>query len=73
LILVEIDNEKVLSDVFSVFSPPSRSASTSSGKSLQHVSSKNAGARKLCALLHQIENRFFSFAADDGQAAQIDY
>jgi hypothetical protein len=37
------------------------------------MSSKNAGATKLCALLHQIENRVFSLAADDGQAAQVDY
>jgi hypothetical protein len=37
------------------------------------VSSKNAGATKLCALLHQIENCVFSLAADDGQAAQVDY
>jgi hypothetical protein len=37
------------------------------------VSSKNAGATKLCALLHQIEDRVFSLAADDGQAAQVDY
>src|SRR2546422_525897 len=57
----------------SLFQIPSRLASTSSGKSLEHVSSKNAGAGKLCALLHQIENRVFSLAADDGQAVQIDY
>ena len=37
------------------------------------MSSKNAGATKLCALLHQIENCLFSLAADDSQAAQVDY
>jgi hypothetical protein len=50
-----------------------RLASTSSGDCLYHVSSKNAGAAKLCALLHKIENRIFSLTADDGQAAQVDY
>jgi hypothetical protein len=46
-----------------------RCALASSGQSLQHVSSKNAGAGKLCALLHKIENRIFSLAAEHGQAA----
>ena len=50
-----------------------RLASTSSSNRLHYVSSKNAGATKLCALLHQIENCVFSLAADDGQAAQVDY
>src|ERR1700721_824032 len=48
-------------------------ASASSGKSLQHMPSKNACAGKLCTLLHEIENRIFSLAADHGQAAQVDY
>jgi hypothetical protein len=48
-----------------------RCALAFSGKSLQHVSSKNAGAGKLCASLHEIENRLFSLAADDGQAAYV--
>jgi len=37
------------------------------------VSSKNASTGKLRALLHEVDNRIFSFSADDGQVAQIDY
>ena len=50
-----------------------RLASASSGNCLYYVSSKNAGAAKLCALLHEIENHIFSLTADDGQTAQVDY
>jgi hypothetical protein len=50
-----------------------RFASTSPGKSLEHVSSKNAGTGKPGALLHQVDDRGFSLTADDGQAAQVDY
>ena len=46
-----------------------RCALASSGQFLQHVSSENASAGKLCALLHEIENSLFPLAADDGQAA----
>jgi hypothetical protein len=48
-------------------------ASGSARKSLQHVSSKNAGAGKLCALFHQVENSVFPLAAENGKAAQIDH
>jgi hypothetical protein len=48
-------------------------ASASPGKSLQHVSSKNAGAGKPGALLHQVNDRVFSLPADNGQAAQVDH
>src|ERR1700689_463394 len=43
------------------------------GKSLQNVSIQNAGATKLCALFHQIDNCVFPLTADDGKAAQIDH
>jgi hypothetical protein len=43
----------------------------SSSKSLQHVSSENTSTGKLCALLHQIENRVFPLLADNGKAAYI--
>ena len=46
-------------------------------KPFQHVSCENATTRKLGRklgpLFHQIKNRVFSLAADNGQAAQIDY
>jgi hypothetical protein len=71
---VEIDNQDhLLMFLATFFQIASGQASTSLGKSLYHVSSKNAGAGKLCALLHQIENRVFSLAADDGQPADIDH
>jgi hypothetical protein len=37
------------------------------------MSGENATAGKLRALLHQIENRVFTLAADNGEAAQIDH
>jgi hypothetical protein len=42
------------------------------GKLFQHMPGKNAAARKLCTLVHQIEDDVFSFEADDGQVAQVD-
>src|SRR4029077_13483297 len=64
LSFVENDNQNYFSGVFSaslsLFEYLRRCALASSGQSLQHVSSKNAGAGKLCALLHKIENRIFS-------------
>src|SRR5580704_11152008 len=71
--LVKIDNENCFSDVFYVLLFPfqylRRCALASSGQFLQHVSCENAGAGKLCPLLHQIENGLFPLAADDGQTA----
>ena len=42
-------------------------------KSLQNVSIENAAAGKLCSFLHQIEDRVFALATDDGQAAHVDH
>lgn len=41
-------------------------------KLFQHVPGENATAGKLRSFLHPIEDRFFSFAANDGQAPQVD-
>ena len=56
-----------------IFSDVVRFTATPAGKPFQNMSSKNAGAGKLCTIFHQIKDRVFSFTADDGQAAQINH
>jgi hypothetical protein len=70
---LKIDKQHHPSCFSPLFSDSVWFTSTSPGKSLQHVSSKNASTGKLRALLHEVDNRIFSFPADDGQVAQIDY
>jgi hypothetical protein len=69
----KLTTNNLFSDVFSVspfrFEHLRGRASAFSRDSFQHVAGKNAGAGKLCALLHEIENGVFPLAADDGQAA----
>src|SRR5579864_5382360 len=70
---LEIDKKHRPSCFQPLFSDRVRFASTSPGKSLEHVSSKNAGTGKPGALLHQVDDRVFSLPADNGQAAQVDH
>src|SRR5580692_4938336 len=70
---LEIDKQHRASCFQQVFSDSVRFASTSPGKLLEHVSSKNAGTGKPGAFLHQVDDRVFSFPANNGQAAQVDY
>jgi hypothetical protein len=73
LSLLEIDKQHLPSCFQPLFSDSVWFASTSPGKSLQHVSSKNASAGKPGAFLHQVDDRVFSLPADNGQAAQVDH